>query len=85
MLELKIKYTTETYTHEECKIYLVKVKIKYHNLEISVVNKCEDEFLTKQVISTRSLLNMARNYGHARFAHVSDFPDNGGPMPYVYS
>ena len=28
---------------------------------------------------------MARNYEHARFAHVSDFSDNGGPMAYVYS
>ena len=32
----------------------------------------------------RIMVVMARNYGHARFAHVSDFSDNGGPMPYVY-
>ena len=33
----------------------------------------------------KTTFDMARNYGHARFAHVSDFSDNGGPMAYVYS
>ena len=66
--------------------HVIRIKT-YHIQQITHEKISQFRFAESSTINPKQnkFVFMARNYGHARFAHVSDFSDNGGPMAYVYS